>query len=206
MNIAKRIKQILTAKTISITDRLLSDQDKLNLARDEIKSKYEKLAYVLGKTLSGKESISASLRDCETRKAQYTKIVRDLRDKPESKEDALYNFQLYKEYEQLAIQLEKQSNEFDKKIEVLKDKAKKLNILEKRVLAKIDILEVRLAAAKNNTSFTFDGSDDTSSLIKDVEVSVRNMECMKEAEEIVSSSRNDEVDKPIIDEDEMMKL
>ena len=45
MNIMKHIKQILTAKTISVTDRLLTEQDKLNLARDEIKSKYEKLAY-----------------------------------------------------------------------------------------------------------------------------------------------------------------
>ena len=206
MNIMKHIKQILTAKTISVTDRLLTEQDKLNLARDEIKSKYEKLAYVLGKTLSCKKSIDDSLRDCKNKKIKYTNVVRELRAKPECKDDALYNFSLYKEYEQLAEQLEKQSVEFDKKIEVLKDKAKKLNILEKRVMAKIDILEVRLAAAKNNTSFDFDGSDDSSELIKEVESSVRNMECMNEATEIVNNARNDVTDKPIIDEKEMMEL
>ena len=206
MNVIKRIKQILTAKTISVTNRLLNEQDKLNLAKDEIKEKYNKLVYVLGKTLAGKANIESSIRDCYNKMRIYKNNVRNFREDPTKKDDAIYYFSMYKEYETLTVQLKKQSEDFEKRIEVLKDKAKQLNIFDTKLSAKIDILEVRLAAAKNNTSFTLDSSDDTSVLIKEVETSIRGMECMNEATEIVNQARIDENVKPIIDEDEMMKL
>lgn len=206
MNVIKRIKQILTAKTISVTNRLLNEQDKLNLAKDEIKEKYNKLVYVLGKTLAGKANIESSISDCYNKMRIYKNNVRNFREDPTKKDDAIYYFSMYKEYETLTVQLKKQSEDFEKRIEVLKDKAKQLNIFDTKLSAKIDILEVRLAAAKNNTSFTLDSSDDTSVLIKEVETSIRGMECMNEATEIVNQARIDENVKPIIDEDEMMKL
>ena len=206
MNVIKRIKQILTAKTISVTNRLLNEQDKLNLAKDEIKEKYNKLVYVLGKTLAGKANIESSISDCNNKMRIYKNNVRNFREDPTKKDDAIYYFSMYKEYETLTVQLKKQSEDFEKRIEVLKDKAKQLNIFDTKLSAKIDILEVRLAAAKNNTSFTLDSSDDTSVLIKEVETSIRGMECMNEATEIVNQARIDENVKPIIDEDEMMKL
>lgn len=207
MNILKRIKQIIVAKTITVTDRLLNEQDKLNLAKDELKEKYNKLAYVLGRTLAGKENIDDAIVDCEEKKKLYAEQVRALRTDPEKKEDAIYSFTMYKEYEKLLSQLQAQQNDFTARIDALKRKAKELNVLEAKLSSRIEILQVRLVAAKNNGSFNADGfDDDASSLIKEVEESVRNMECMNQASEIVNQARIEGVGTPVIDKNEMMSL